>query len=341
MKSMKSLFVVGILVLVSGLFSCGSGNQAVGDSWDYLVNVQVSGVYPEIDPVKVKGGVILAGSSTLHPLNEAVVQRFRDEGYTGALTLDSIGSGAGFERWAGKGETDVAAASREITPPEISQALKINREPLAFRVCTDALVVAVSQLNGFVENITREDIKLIFSQARTWSQVRPEWPDIPISVFSPGTDSGTFDYFVSKIFDGDPKSLLLSPGIQFSEDDNVLIRGVGETEGGIGFFGYSYYLENRSTLRALAVENIFPTPKTVEEGSYPLARPLFLYTSASVITHRPQVGAFLGYYLSVVREESLQAGFFPLSEEAWEESWKVWFKATGWKDVAEKWLRTP
>ena len=271
---------------------------------------------PEVDPLSVTGDIITAGSSTVFPLSERMAERFQDEGYSGNITIDSIGSGAGFERFCVAGESDISNASRPIKASEIESCQAIGREPIEFRVGTDALAIAVSRENDFLEDVTLEELALIFSTAETWADVRPEWPAEPIQRFSPGTDSGTFDYFVEAVMGEDEEPILAANNLQLSEDDNVLVQGVTGSPYAIGYFGYAYFQENEAKLKALAVNGVSPTATSAEDGSYPLARPLFIYSDASVIAEKPQVGAFINFYLTHVNDEILDVGYFPASETA-------------------------
>jgi phosphate transport system substrate-binding protein len=141
------------------------------------------------------------------------------------ITVDSIGSGAGFERFCVAGETDISNASRAIRDSEIESCAAIGRTPIEFRVGTDALTVAVSTENDFVTDVTLEELAMIFGSAETWADVRAEWPAEPIQRFIPGTDSGTFDFFVEEVFDEDEEPILAASNTQLSEDDNVLVQG--------------------------------------------------------------------------------------------------------------------
>ena len=182
---------------------------------------------PAVDPLQVTGDIISAGSSTVFPLSEAMAERFADEGYQGKITIDSIGSGAGFERFCKTGETDMANASRGIKEEEIELCKAINREPVEFRVGTDALAMVVSKDNTFLKDVTMEELAKIFSNtADKWSDVNPSWPAESILRFSPGTDSGTFDFFVEVVLGKQKQLLLDAKNLQLSEDDNVLVQGV-------------------------------------------------------------------------------------------------------------------
>jgi phosphate transport system substrate-binding protein len=285
------------------------------------------GELPMADPLAVSGDIIMAGSSTVFPLAERMVERFQDEGFSGSPTIDSIGSGAGFERFCVAGETDIANASRGIEEDEIASCQAIGREPLEFRVGTDALAVAVSQENDFVEDVTLEQLVLIFSTGMNWSDVDPSWPAEPILRYIPGTDSGTFDYFVEEVFDEDPAPMLAASNLELSEDDNVLVQGVLGSPYAIGFFGYAYYAENEGTLKALSIEGVAPSLEAVNAGDYPLARPLFMYSTAEIMKEKPQVATFLNFVLTYVNEEVIDVGYFPASDEALAAAQQAWLDA--------------
>ena len=175
--------------------------------------------------------------------------RFEDEG-GGNITIDSIGSGGGFERFCETGETDVSNASRAIKDSEIEVLRRPWPHPIEFRVGTDALAVVVCRENDFVTDVTIEELAAIFSTAEKWSDVRAEWPAEDILRYIPGTDSGTFDYFVEEVFDKDRTD----PGAsntQLSEDDNVLVQGVVGSPYAIAFFGYAYYSRTQIHQHAL------------------------------------------------------------------------------------------
>jgi phosphate binding protein len=275
-------------------------------------------------PDAVSGDVVIAGSSTVFPLAERMIERFAEEGFDGNATYDSIGSGAGFERFCVTGESDVSGASRAIKDSEIESCRSIGREPIEFRLGTDALSVVVSQENDFVTDVTTEELALIFSTAETWADVRPEWPDEPILRFIPGTDSGTFDYFVEHVFDEDEGPILAAENTQLSEDDNILVQGVLGSPYAIGFFGYAYYAENSDVLTVLSVDGVEPTQETVDSNEYPLSRPLFHYTDATILQEKPQVAAYIYFFLTHVNDEIVDVGYFPANEAALSDAMDAW-----------------
>lgn len=259
---------------------------------------------PAVIPAAVSGDIITAGSSTVGPLTVTLASAFAAEGYIGSISVAIIGSGAGFERFCTAGESDIANASRAIRQEELDACagLATPRAPLEFRVATDALAVAVNPQNAVVSGLSAEQLALAFGRAETWADVDPSFPNEPILRFIPGTDSGTFDYFVEEIFDADKSVILAASRTQFSEDDNVLVEGVANNPWAIGFFGYAYYAANAARLKLLAVDGVAATEANINSASYPLARPLFIYTDAGIIAGKPQVGDFISYYLANVSQ---------------------------------------
>ncbi|HQN04423.1 MAG TPA: PstS family phosphate ABC transporter substrate-binding protein [Anaerolineaceae bacterium] len=302
-----------------------------------LVPVDESGL-PEVDPGALTGDIYTAGSSTVGPLTEAVIEQFIMEGFSGQIKNDIIGSGAGFERFCVSGETDVANASRAIKTSEVDSCAQLTpaRTPVEFRVGTDAIAVVVSKDNTFATDITLEELAMLFTTAEKWSDVRADWPAEPIQRFTPGTDSGTFDFFVEVVIQKpqklekleDAKALVLSAtNLQTSEDDNVLVQGVEGSPYAIGYFGFAYYQEQAANLHALSIDGVAPSGETAESGDYVLARPLFIYSDAEIMKAKPQVAAFINYYLTYVNDLIGEVGYFPASAEALNQAKQAWLDA--------------
>lgn len=275
---------------------------------------------PEVDPLSVTGDIITAGSSTVGPLSVAIVSQFTDEGYAGQASVDIAGTGTGFTRFCEAGETDVANASRPIRQEEADKcaALETPREPIAFTVATDALAVVVSEENDFATDLSTEEIAALFSTATNWSDVRPEWPAEPITRYTPGTASGTYDYFIDEIFDGDETLLQNAANVNQSEFDEQLVAGVSGNPFAIGFFGAAYYLANEDVLNEVSINGVAPTLENSMSGEYLLARPIFVYTSPNILTEKPQVAQFVSYYLQNAPEVSAEVGYYPA--KPWEQN---------------------
>jgi phosphate transport system substrate-binding protein len=174
-----------------------------------------------------------------------------------------------------------------------------------------------------------DELAMVFSnEATMWSDINADWPAEEIELYAPGTDSGTFDFFVEIVFDED-EAPMLEANPQLSEDDNVLVQGVLGSPYAIGFFGYAYYQENEGNLKALALDGIEPTEETAEDNSYPLSRPLFIYSAASIMQEKPQVASFINYYLTTVNEEIIDVGYFPASATALNNARSKWLNAMG------------
>jgi phosphate transport system substrate-binding protein len=282
-----------------------------------------------VDPSQFAGeAIVAAGSSTVFPLTEAIAERWGNEGGQ-APTIDSVGTGGGFERFCVNSASDIANASRPIDEEEAAACEQNGRPAIEFRVGTDALVVAVSSENDFLEELTTEQLAQVFSTATNWSDIDPSFPNAPIERLAPGTDSGTFDYFVEEIFEEDPEPLLRAANLQQSEDDNVLVQGVEGSPNAIGFFGFAYFQENEDRLKAIRIDGVEPNAGTAESNEYPLSRPLFIYSAESVMQEKPAVAAFINFYLTNVNEEIEEVGYFPASEEALNEARQNFLTATG------------
>ena len=257
---------------------------------------------PTYNLKKLKGSVTADGSSTVGPYTTAAAELFRRAGATGVnVTVGISGTGGGFQRFC-KGEIDLADASRPMRVSE-AKACKDNNigSWRAFTVANDALSVVVNQSNTWARCLTTAELKKIWepgSKINNWKDVRPGFPDVPLKLFGPGTDSGTFDYFTEAI---NGRARASRTDYQASEDDNVLVQGVSGERGGMAYFGFSYYTENQSRLNAIQVQNpktntcVAPSKATVFNNTYrPLARPLFIYAKGSSFK-RQEVQAFLDY----------------------------------------------
>ena len=257
------------------------------------------------DLAKLKGEMVIDGSSTVYPVTQAAAEEFRKYAKDVKISVGISGTGGGFKKFC-NGETDIQDASRPIDPKEREACTAKNIDYLELPVAFDGLAVVVSPKNTFVQCLTKAELKTIWEPAAqgkitNWKQVRASFPDKPLKLYGPGTDSGTFDYFTQAI-NGKEKD---SRGdFQASEDDNVLVQGVSGDDGALGYFGYAYVVENQGKVRAVPVDDkgdgkcVAPSIDTVKNGSYqPLSRPIFIYVKKTV-AERPEVKAFVNFYLS-------------------------------------------
>jgi phosphate transport system substrate-binding protein len=317
LRTRTRLTVDGVLVVSPGKASEG------------LVIHKLQGVLlppitlPLLDLLDISGDIVTAGSSTVSPLTQSMATLFSQEGYSDNIQVDSIGTGAGFERFCIAVETDIVNASRPIKPEEEEACRASGLEPLEFRVGTDTLTIVVSSANTFVTDLSLAELAFVFSDAKTWQDVRPEWPAEPIRRYSPGTDSGTYDYFIESVFNNEPAAFLAAEPIM-SEDDEALARGVEESPFAITYFGYAYYLEHKSQLKLVSVNGVIPSQVSVQNGLYPLARTLYIYTAASIFKEKPEVAAFIQFYIDNVNDYIVNIGYFPVPERGLNLSRLIW-----------------
>jgi phosphate transport system substrate-binding protein len=249
----------------------------------------------------LKGRITADGSSTVGPWTTSAAEMFRKRNPGVAVTVGISGTGGGFEKFC-NGETDLQNASRAIKSAESLKCRDNGVDWVAFRVASDGIALVVNRSNNWVNCLTTAELKKIWdagSKVDNWADVRPGFPNVPLKLFGPGTDSGTFDYFTEAI---NGKSRQSRSDYQASEDDNVLVQGVSGERGGLAYFGLSYYEENRSRLKLVAVDGgkgcIAPSVQTVQTGTYkPLGRPLFIYAKRASFK-RAEVAAFVGFALN-------------------------------------------
>lgn len=261
----------------------------------------------------LSGDVRIDGSSTVGPISEAIAEEFMIANPDVKVTVGTSGTGGGFKKFTA-GEIDISDASRPIKDEEKSAAEKNKIEYVEIPVAYDGLSVVVNSQNDWAKDITVAELKKIWepnSKVKTWKDVRAEWPDTEIKLYGPGTDSGTFDYFTDEINGEEGAS---RTDYNASEDDNVLAQGVAGDKGALGYFGYAYFVENKGKIKALSVEGVKPTEKTIKDGSYkPLSRPLLIYVSKKAL-ERPEVKAFIEFYLTEGVSLVKDVGYVPLDK---------------------------
>jgi phosphate transport system substrate-binding protein len=267
---------------------------------------------------ELAGTIQIDGSSTVAPLSEAAAELFQEENPGVRVVVGTSGTGGGFKKFC-TGETDISDASRPIKDEEKALCEENGIAYEQVTVANDGLAVVVNPENDWAECLTVEQLNKIWapgSKVDSWDDVDPSFPNEPLRLFGPGTDSGTFDYFTDEINGEEGAS---RTDYQPSEDDNVIVQGVQGSKGAMGYFGLSYVEENEGAVKALEIDGgdgcVVPSTETVLDGSYtPLGRPLFIYPSDKALA-RPEVQAFLDFYIENSEEIAEQALYVPLSEE--------------------------
>ena len=273
------------------------------------------------DKTKLSGSISGDGSSTVFPITEAVAEEFQKENPEVQVTVGVSGTGGGFKKFCND-ETDIQDASRPVKDEEKAACAAKGVKYVELTVANDGLAVVANPENTWTKCLTVEQLKTIWEPAAQgkvtkWNQVDPGFPDKELKLYGPGTDSGTFDYFTDEVNGEEGAS---RSDYTASEDDNTLVQGVEGDEGALGYFGYAYYKENKDKLKLLGVNGgsgcVKPSDETVKSGEYkPLSRPLFVYVKESALG-RPEVKAFVQFYLDNANTLVGDVGYTPLDNEA-------------------------
>ena len=264
------------------------------------------------------------GSSTVYPITEAVAEQFQSQNKGVKVTVGVSGTGGGMKKFV-RGEIDVVNASRPIKPDEAQQAKQGGIEFIELPIAYDALTVVINPQNDWARTLTVAQLKKIWSpdaqgRVMSWRDVDPSFPDVPLKLYGPGTDSGTFEYFTEAVV-GKAKSS--RSDYTASEDDNVLVQGVSGDKGGLGYFGYAYYAENKGKINAAAIDGgkgkaVLPSPDSVVDATYaPLSRPIFIYVKKDSLK-RGEVQKFVEFYLTKGPEQVEKVKYVPLPDKAYE-----------------------
>ncbi len=262
--------------------------------------------------------ISIDGSSTVFPLSEAAAESFSATARGGArVTVGESGTGGGFRKFC-RGETQIQGASRPILTQEIEACAATGVEYVEIPIAFDGLTIVVHPSNP-VRAATLAELRRAWEPAAersitNWRQVNPQWPDMAMPLYGAGTASGTFDFFTEAVVGEAKKSRTdYTP----TEDDNVTVQGVLSNPGAMGYFGYAYYEQNSQRLTALTIDGVAPTPQTIADGSYPLARPVFIYVNAEAL-RRPQVLRFVLHYVENAATLTPRVGYVPLPASAYE-----------------------
>lgn len=318
-KQIKKLTSVLLMttVLAISIAACGTAAPSATSSAGAATSGTSTAAFEDTG-VKLSGEIRIDGSSTVFPITEAVAEEFLAKYPDVKVPVGVSGTGGGFKKFIGK-ETDINAASRPIKDAEAADAKAAGVNYTVIEVAYDGLSIVVNKANTWATTMTVAELKKLWapeSTVKTWSELRPEWPNEAIKLYAPGTDSGTFDYFTETI---NGKAGAIRPDFVASEDDNVLVQGVAGDKNAIAFFGFAYYEANMDKLSLVAVDGgkgpVSPTFETIKDGTYtPLSRPLFLYVNNEALA-KPEVIAFLRFYLESAPTLVKEVGYVPLPAE--------------------------
>jgi phosphate transport system substrate-binding protein len=313
---MKSLNKLALSAMMGGvlLFAAACGSEEAGKTSDAAeVNKQLS------------GEVKIDGSSTVYPIMEAVAEEYQMVQPDVKVSVGLSGTGGGFKAFIA-GETDMSNASRPIKDEEKAQLGEKGIEFTEIKLAFDGLSVLVNKENTWVDHLTIDELKKLWiedGKARKWSDIREGWPEEEIKFYSPGTDSGTFDYFNEVILDDQP----IVQSATLSEDDNILVQGISGEKNGIGYMGYAYYLENKNNLKIVPIDGgngpVEPTNDTIESGEYaPLSRPLFTYVKNESVKNE-EVYDYVKFLIENAADLSEEVGYVRLPQEEYDKDLAV------------------
>ena len=310
---MHPRWLVGLCLLLGlslGLAACSGASGGEGGSSE-----------------NVSGNVNVEGSSTVYPITQAASELFGQEYPDVKFKIGGAGTSDGFEAFC-QGQTQISDASRPIEPEELQACEDAGIKFIEIPVAYDGISIVVNKKNNWAHDITSAELKTLWEPAAEnevtkWSQVRPSWPDRPIDLYGPGTESGTFDFFTEEINGEEDAS---RTDYQASENDNVLVQGVAGDVNALGYFGYSYYENNKDKLKALTLDGVDPTSQTIKSGEYPLSRPLFIYVNAQDAEKNKAVEEFVSYYVAKNNLDHIveEAKYVTLPSDLEAESRKQW-----------------
>ncbi|MEO1134163.1 MAG: PstS family phosphate ABC transporter substrate-binding protein [Cyanobacteria bacterium J06639_1] len=271
--------------------------------------------------------IAIDGSSTVFPISRAIAEDFQTtpEGSGVEMDVEFSGTSGGFRKFCA-GETDINDASRPISMSEIEACRRSGIEFIELPVAFDALTVVVNPQNDWAEELSMSELRRIWTisasgdRIENWQQIRPEWPELPLEIYGPGEDSGTYDYFVEAAIGDDSE---IREDYITSEDDSILVEFIRLNPNAIGYFGLAYFEANRSALKAVAIDNgsggVLPARETVENGQYqPFSRPLFIYVNAEAADAQPELKAFVSFYLENAASTAARVGYVPLPEAGYQ-----------------------
>ena len=289
MKKWKYLTMTAVLGSALILGACG-------DDEDKESSTAKGAETQEESTAQLSGDVLGDGSSTVSPVMEAIVEEYAGVQKDVRVSVGVSGTGGGFEKFV-NGETDFSNASRPIKDSEAQSLKEAGIDYTELEIAYDGLSVVIHPENTWAKDLTVDQLKQLWVEdgsTKKWSDIDPSWPDEEVVFYSPGADSGTYDYFDEVILDGED----LVKTATLSEDDNVLVQGVVADKNAIAFFGYAYYVANEDKLQVVSIDGVTPTNETIESGEYsPLSRPLYVYAKNEAIKNNDAVYDFMKFTL--------------------------------------------
>lgn len=309
MKKWKYLSMTATLGAALFLAACGDDKENTDAGAETEENKGA-----DTEEAALSGEVQGDGSSTVAPITEGLVEEYGATQPDVKVSVGVSGTGGGFEKFI-NGETDFSNASREIKEEEVQKLKEAGLEYTELELAYDGLSIVVNPENTWAQDLTLDQLKQIWIEdgsTKKWSDIDPSWPEEEIVFYSPGADSGTFDYFNEVVLEEEE----LVKSATLSEDDNVLVQGVRGDKNAIGFFGYAYYLANKDSLKAVTIDGVEPSGETIASGDYtPLSRSLYVYVNNEAVKSDDAVYDFMKFTLENAGEMSELVGYVPLNDD--------------------------
>ncbi|NMG07925.1 PstS family phosphate ABC transporter substrate-binding protein [Brasilonema sp. UFV-L1] len=300
MQLRHQVFGTLLLVLAWGMTSCSSAEEK-------------------------KNQVSIDGGAVGYPLHQAVAEEYRKITRDAQISVASSGTGGGMSKFC-SGQIDIAGASRAIKKEEIQACKKRKIEFIELPIALDGIAVISNHNNNFATCLSLKELNKIWSpksanKVISWNQVNSRFPNKPLKLYAPASDTGTFDYFTQAI---NKKAKASRTDYTPSHNQNVLVQGVAGEETALGYVGISYYLANKDKLHLVAVQNLqgnceIPDPPSkVAQNIYtPLSRPLFIYVSKPALDSKPAVREFVNFYLDNSKKWVRESGYIELTDAAY------------------------
>lgn len=310
---LSALAAASLLALSVG--ACGGGDEGEENG--------TSSGQQQAAQQELAGSIAIDGSSTVQPFAEAAAELFNEENPGVRITVGGSGTGDGFEKFC-KGETQISDASRPIEAEEEQGCEKGNITPQEVQVANDGIAVVTNKALP-IKCMTTAQLKKLLgpkSKVQSYDELDPSFPSTPVSLFTPGPESGTFDFFTEEVLETDAEQR--QKGVQTSADDNQLVTGVAGEQGGLGYFGFSFYEQNMDKLNDVQVNGgdgcVTPSLETIQSGEYkPLARPLYMYPSQQAM-QKPEVKAFMDFTLQNHQRIAEAAKIVPMTQQQAQQS---------------------
>ncbi len=296
------------------------------------INPQSTIALPPVNPLTVSGNLVITTSPNIDPLNQLIYQRFVEQGYGGIIQFNQTNVDQAIQLFCQDKTNDLLAITRALQNQEIATCTANGRQPIEFPVGQNSFVIVVNPADTFVKRVTLSDLTAILT-VENWSDVNPNWPKKPIQRFLIGPESAALDLIAERVFEGRLQPILNASNTRFYQFTEPLIQALSTTAYGVGLFNYRDYQRAAQSFRAISLEGAAATPQNAQNGTYPFNQTLFLYADVNQLQQKPQLSAFLNFYLTSVETEIQRGNYFPLTPTQINQARVNWLRAMGFESL--------